>query len=84
MSAEAAEGVPGALPVTQVTYLTTYIDATGLQLNASGGTTYTISLQLPLPENAFWSLGMYNTTSEFFIANPVNRWVINNQVCILS
>ena len=68
MSAEAAEVVPGALPVTQVTYLTTYVDATGLQLTAAGGNTYTISLQLPLPENAFWSLGMYNTTSGKWLA----------------
>lgn len=82
--AESAEIVPGALPATEVVYLTTYIDSEGQQLDASGGNVYTVDFDLPLPAGAFWSLAMYNETSSFFIANPINRWVINNQVSQLQ
>lgn len=71
--------MPGALPATEVVYLTTYIDSEGQQLDASGGNTYSVDFELPLPAGAFWSLAMYNESNSFFIANPINRWVINNQ-----
>ncbi|KAK9796634.1 hypothetical protein WJX73_004944 [Symbiochloris irregularis] len=77
--AQSAEIVPGALPATEVVYLTTYIDSDGEQLDASGGNTYTVDFDLPIPAGAFWSLAIYNETNSFFIANPINRWVINNQ-----
>ncbi|KAK9828758.1 hypothetical protein WJX72_001942 [[Myrmecia] bisecta] len=82
--AQSAEVVPGALPATEVVYLTTYTDSNGLPLDASRGSVYTVSFQRPLPAGAFWSLGIYNTTNLFFIANPINRWVINNQIPDLS
>ena len=78
--AESAEVVPGALPASQVVYVTTYTDSTGLPLDTSTGNTYTLSLPLPVPAGAFWSLAIYNATSHFFIGNPIDRWVINNQV----
>ncbi len=46
----------------------------------TGSKRYVIHLpksQLPIPVHAFWSLTMYNTQS-FFVANPLNRYLLNN------
>lgn len=56
-----------------------FVDAEGKPLDASTGN-YALHFekgQLP-PANAFWSLTMYDGKTQFLVANPINRYIINS------
>lgn len=56
------------------------VDADGSQLN--GVHRYRLTFTEPPPNNAFWSVTMYNTlkdgTGGFMVENPINRYLINS------
>jgi hypothetical protein len=63
----------------EATYPMTRTTATGETLDGSKHN-YTITFpagQLP-PVNAFWSITMYDGTSQLLIKNPINRYLINS------
>jgi hypothetical protein len=60
-------------------YPTTHTDSTGTKLDGSTSR-YTITFpagQLP-PVNAFWSVTVYDGTTQLLVANPINRYLINS------
>lgn len=79
--AETARFSLGQLPPTEAIYFTATHDAQNRSLDA--GSNYMISLPLPLPVKAFWSLTMYNATSLLFVNNPINRYNVGDHVSVL-
>ncbi len=68
----------GALPPAEAAYPNTEVDSQLQPLH--GSNRYRLHFnagELP-PVNAFWSLSMYNDEG-FFIANPINRYVIGDR-----
>ncbi len=60
-------------------YLSYFVDANGKPCDASK-TGYTLRFpkgQLP-PAGAFWSLTMYDGKSQFLVANPIKRYLLNS------
>ena len=60
-------------------YFPYYVDANHQHLDAVNGR-YTIVFpkgQLP-PAKAFWSLTMYNGKTQFLVANPIHRYLLNS------
>jgi hypothetical protein len=56
-----------------------FVDAEGKPLDASTGN-YALRFEkgeLP-PADAFWSLTMYDGKTQFLVANPINRYLINS------
>ena len=77
-AAAALAGIYGNDAV-EALYPMTFTDSTGKKLDASQGN-YIITFpagQLP-PVNAFWSVTMYDGTSQLLVSNPVNRYLINS------
>jgi hypothetical protein len=60
-------------------YPLTRVDATGETLD---GSTHNYTLTFPAgqypPVNAFWSVTMYDGTTQLLIKNPINRYLINS------
>ena len=83
-SAEIARSGLGALPASQLIPAATTVDSQNRTLDASSGNNYTISLPLPLPVRAFWSLTLYNASSTGFVDNSLNRYSIGDNVSALS
>ena len=65
VAAEDTQFIPNPLPTTEVIYFRNSLDSRGAQLDASTGTNYTLTFQLPIPYGAgsFWSLIIYNSDS---------------------
>jgi len=65
----------------EATYPVCRVDAKGRKLN--GAHRYRLTLTEEPPNNAFWSITMYNTlkdgTGGFMVENPINRYLINNR-----
>ncbi len=65
----------------EASYPVLRVDADGKPLN--GTHKYHLTFTEPPPNNAFWSVTMYNTlkdgTGGFLVENPINRYLINNQ-----
>ena len=80
--AEDVRYIPGPLPTSEVIYYQTNVDSNNLPLDASNGSNYTITFQLPIPAKYFWSLIMYNATSLNLIYNPINRYSISDRVSL--
>ena len=60
-------------------YLPYFVDATGKPADASKSS-YTLRFapgQLP-PAGAFWSLTMYDGKTQFLVANPLQRYLVNS------
>jgi hypothetical protein len=60
-------------------YLAYFVDTSHAPLDASK-TNYELNFpkgQLP-PEHAFWSLTMYDGKSQFLVANPLKRYLVNS------
>jgi hypothetical protein len=77
--AGAAKGGLFGNDAVEAVYPFARVDATGEMLDA-GKHNYTITFptaQLP-PVNAFWSVTMYDRTSQLLIKNPINRYLINS------
>jgi hypothetical protein len=77
--AAAAKGGIYGNDAAEATYPLTRVDAKGETLDSSKHN-YTITFsagELP-PVNAFWSVTMYDGTSQFLIKNPINRYLINS------
>ncbi|NND15143.1 MAG: DUF1254 domain-containing protein, partial [Eudoraea sp.] len=69
----------GANDPTEASYPLIETDGSGAKLDASKNN-YTITFEqgkLP-PVNAFWSLTMYDGTSQLMIENPINRYLLNS------
>lgn len=81
-SAEDAQVIPAALPIQQVIYyLSKGFYYTTKPDDSSTGQNYTISINLPVPAAAFWSLIIYNA-SELNLGlyqNPINRYSISDR-----
>jgi hypothetical protein len=64
----------------EATYPVCRVDADGNKLN--GANKYQLTFTEQPPNNAFWSVTMYNTlkdgTGGFLCENPINRYLINN------
>lgn len=63
----------------EATYPVYFVDADNLKLDGSMGD-YILrfqSGQLP-PAGAFWSLTMYDGNTQFLVANPINRYLLNS------
>jgi hypothetical protein len=60
-------------------YPVAYVDHRGAKLDA-GRYRYTITFPARAypPVNAFWSVTMYDATSQLLVANPINRHLINS------
>lgn len=74
----ARAGIYG-LDAAEATYPLTRVDAAGEPLDSSKHA-YTLTFapdKLP-PVNAFWSITMYDGTSQFLVKNPINRYLINS------
>ncbi len=74
----ARAGIYG-LDAVEATYPLTRVDAAGEPLDSSKHA-YTLTFapdKLP-PVNAFWSITMYDGTSQFLVKNPINRYLINS------
>ena len=79
MRAAAAKGGLYGNDAVEATYPFTRVDGTGEKLDGSKHN-YTLTFpagQFP-PVNAFWSVTMYDGTSQFLIKNPINRYLINS------
>ncbi|WP_166359736.1 DUF1254 domain-containing protein [Pseudomonas akapageensis] len=77
--AGAAKGGLFGNDAAEAVYPYTRTDPTGEPLDASKHN-YTITFpagQLP-PVNAFWSVTMYDSTSQLLVKNPINRYLINS------
>jgi hypothetical protein len=62
-------------------YPTTHTDSAGARLDGATNH-YTITFaagQLP-PVNAFWSVTMYDAGTQLLVANPINRYLINQSM----
>jgi len=62
-------------------YLPYFVDAKHQKLDASG-TKYKLSFakgQLP-PAKSFWSLTMYDGKTQFLVANPLERYLLNSTI----
>ena len=84
VSADDTRYIPAALPASEVIYFLATQDSQDRTLDASTGYTYTLTFNLPVPASAFWSLTMYNATTQFLINNPINRYDIGDRVSFLS
>jgi len=65
----------------EAVYVPGFVDSDGQPLNA-GTNRYTLHFakgELP-PNDAFWSLTMYNGKNQFLVANPLNRYLINSSM----
>lgn len=65
--------------VAEAIYLPYYVDSNHQPLDASK-TNYTLLLpkgQLP-PAKAFWSVTMYDGKTQFLVANPIKRYLLNS------
>lgn len=64
----------------EATYPVCRTDAEGKQLN--GAHSYELTLSEEPPNNAFWSITMYDTSKDgtggFLVENPINRYLINS------
>ena len=60
--AEDTQIIPTPLPPSEVIYFLNSKDSQGNILDASTGSNYTITFDLPVPARAFWSLIIYNAT----------------------
>jgi len=79
MRAGASKGGLYGNDAVEAMYPYTRADASGAKLDGSKHN-YTLRFapgQLP-PVNAFWSVTMYDGESQFLIANPINRYLINS------
>src|SRR5208337_3111497 len=79
MRAGAAKGGLYGNDAVEAMYPYTRVDGTGELLDGSKHN-YTITFaagQLP-PVNAFWSVTMYDGTTQFLIKNPINCYLINS------
>jgi hypothetical protein len=77
-AAAAKAGIYGNDPA-EATYPLTRIDGDGQTLDGSKNN-YTLTFpegQQP-PVNAFWSLTMYDGTTQLLIENPINRYLVNS------
>lgn len=62
--------IPAALPPQEVIYFLATTDSQNRTLDASTGYNYTLTFNLPVPASAFWSLTLYNATTQYLINNP--------------
>jgi hypothetical protein len=64
----------------EATYPMARKDPDGKPLDGNG--TYQLTLPLPVPVNAFWSLTMYDTSYDgvggYMVDNPIDRYIINS------
>lgn len=77
-AAAAMAGIWG-LDASEAVYPLTAVDSTGQPLDASKHN-YTITFaagEYP-PVRAFWSLTMYDATTQLLVANPIDRYLINS------
>jgi hypothetical protein len=61
----------------EAAYYTVYEDADGAPL--SGEHTYELTFDPPPPNDAFWSLTMYDTPHFYLVANPIDRYSIGDR-----
>ena len=61
----------------EAAYSPTYVDADGHQL--TGEHRYTLRLTEPPPNDAFWSLTMYDVPDYFLVDNPIGRYSISDR-----
>ena len=65
----------------EASYPVCRVDSEGKQLN--GANNYKITFTTEPPNNAFWSVTIYNTlkdgTGGFLVENPINRYLINDK-----
>ena len=65
----------------EASYPVCRVDANGKQLN--GTHKYKLTFATEPPNNAFWSVTIYNTlkdgTGGFLVENPINRYLINDK-----
>lgn len=74
MLAATARGGLGALPAQEVIYFTATTDADGAPLN--GNVPHTVTFPEHPPALAFWSLAIYNASSNLFFNNSIDRYSI--------
>lgn len=80
LSAEDTQNIIAALPARQVIYWQASVDSQNRTLDASTGNNYTITFNIPVPAEAFWSLTLYNATNLNLINNTINRYNIGDRV----
>lgn len=61
----------------EAAYLATYVDDLGEQL--SGTHEYTLTLDPPPPNDAFWSLTMYDIPDYYLVQNDIERYSIGDR-----
>ena len=70
----------GGNDAVEAFYPSTHVDADGNKLD--GNKKYQLTLDVPLPVNAFWSVTMYDTsydgTAGYMVDNPIDRYLINS------
>jgi hypothetical protein len=60
-------------------YPIAYVDHRGAKLDASRDRyTITFPARAYPPANAFWSVTMYDASSQLLVANPINRYLVNS------
>ncbi len=63
----------------EASYALTRVDKEGVKLDgAKSNYTMTFPAGELLPVNAFWSVTMYDGTTQLLIENPINRYLINS------
>lgn len=61
----------------EAAYSPVYVDADGEQL--TGERSYSLRLETPPPNDAFWSLTMYDVPDYFLVDNPAGRYSIGDR-----
>ena len=76
-----AKGFGAHLPL-EALYYVAHFDESGAMLD--GGNSYQVRIPASLPAQGFWSLALYDRGSDRLVANPIQRYVINDRTANLQ
>jgi hypothetical protein len=77
-----AQGGLAALPATEAVYFTAMTDNTSAPLDGTRPATLRVPAMIPMNDNGFWSVSMYEVTADgrrFFVENPIKRYAIGDR-----